>query len=631
MPEAAGRHKAEVPAIVGMEENGDHFLVHYADGKSAQVLKTGLKPDTLAYIQGMAGGGMVIGGGAAGGIADLDEPALTEVELHEARRQGDSEGVELPPSTHSATSNRGPEATGSGDADIERPVRLADGGMVAPDAGLAQTQFAPIDPLTGMPVAGAGMPMAPVFAPVDIPMEPTPLQRPDPLFPSMRPGAAEATAAVDAGSPYGKPPTEGMLDVTGRKADAVAPLPSNGSGGARLAPAPALPRLPGVGGSGALTEINKGLALQEAGIAAQVEVAKARDAAVLVQQDEHIKRMQGLEAQHAERMAMVQKRADDLFQATLNAKIDPNRVWSSAGVGNRIAAGIGILLSGIGQGLAGGPNMALAVIDKTIDRDIEAQRDNLERQKGLLSYYLQQGRDMQSAHELAKADLKDMLAAQLTRVSAEFGGAEAAARAQVLLGQLRTETAEKRQVVMARDFAMAKDRLSTELEMQRNHLLASFMAAPRGPAGGVAAPAQILDLLPKDVRERSVRLPDGSIGFAPDAERARKATQAMQVADEMRRTLQRYGSLLEKGHPVLPSGVGGDRAAAKATRADLMLKLKELNGLGALQAYEIDLLEPLIPDITEVFTRDATHKQGLGVLGKTIDDKILSNLKTMVQ
>jgi len=82
---------------------------------------------------------------------------------------------------------------------------------------------------------------------------------------------------------------------------------------------------------------------------------------------------------------------DDAYKAASKGKIDPNDYWKTKdadgnvtddGTGKKIMAGIGMIFSGFGQGASGAagiaaPNMAMMVIDKAIDRNIDAQKANL--------------------------------------------------------------------------------------------------------------------------------------------------------------------------------------------------------------------------------------------------------------
>lgn len=67
--------------------------------------------------------------------------------------------------------------------------------------------------------------------------------------------------------------------------------------------------------------------------------------------------------------------ADQEFQKKLSAqKVDPDRYWNAKSTGSKIAAGIGMILSGAGSGVTGQPNLAAKYIEDSINKDIDAQK-----------------------------------------------------------------------------------------------------------------------------------------------------------------------------------------------------------------------------------------------------------------
>jgi hypothetical protein len=76
--------------------------------------------------------------------------------------------------------------------------------------------------------------------------------------------------------------------------------------------------------------------------------------------------------------------ADQAFtKAIMDQKIDPNRYWNNQSTGSKISAGIGIVLSGIGSGLTGKPNLALEQINGAINRDIDSQKNDQSKNMNL--------------------------------------------------------------------------------------------------------------------------------------------------------------------------------------------------------------------------------------------------------
>lgn len=72
-----------------------------------------------------------------------------------------------------------------------------------------------------------------------------------------------------------------------------------------------------------------------------------------------------------------------LEQAYLDKKIDPDHYWKNQSTGSKIAAGIGLLFSGFGSGLTGGTNLAMDHINKAVESDIEAQKNDQSKAMNL--------------------------------------------------------------------------------------------------------------------------------------------------------------------------------------------------------------------------------------------------------
>lgn len=114
----------------------------------------------------------------------------------------------------------------------------------------------------------------------------------------------------------------------------------------------------------------------------------------------------------AEKQLLDQKMAeyDALVQEEANTKLDSNRFWTRLDTGNRILAGVSLALGALGQALTQGKsNMALDVIDKAIDRDIDEQKFNIDQlgkkkssAQGLYQMYLQKVGNEKVARSLTR-------------------------------------------------------------------------------------------------------------------------------------------------------------------------------------------------------------------------------------
>lgn len=124
---------------------------------------------------------------------------------------------------------------------------------------------------------------------------------------------------------------------------------------------------------------------------------------------------------------------DTLFTEVQNAKVNPNRYFSEMSTGNKILAAISVGLAGLGQGLQGpgAKNMAMEVINKAIDRDVEAQRLELGKKQTLFSENLRQLGDIHAAKAATTAQLLTIAQSKAQMISAQSGSAETQARMQL--------------------------------------------------------------------------------------------------------------------------------------------------------------------------------------------------------
>lgn len=98
--------------------------------------------------------------------------------------------------------------------------------------------------------------------------------------------------------------------------------------------------------------------------------------------DEFIQRQAAMPTPQ-EIVASYKAKDDALMQAYSNDKLDPNRYLHSMSTGNRVAAGIGMLLSGMGSATTGQPNYAMENINNAINRDMEAQKNDQSKAMNL--------------------------------------------------------------------------------------------------------------------------------------------------------------------------------------------------------------------------------------------------------
>lgn len=126
----------------------------------------------------------------------------------------------------------------------------------------------------------------------------------------------------------------------------------------------------------------------------------------------------------------LQAKGDGLFKAIMDQKIDHNRLFNNMSTGNKVLAAISVMLSGFGAGLQGpgAKNQAMEILQKQIDRDIDAQRAELGKKQTLFSENLRQLGDVRAARAATVSQLLAAAQAKAQMIAAQMGSTEAQQR-----------------------------------------------------------------------------------------------------------------------------------------------------------------------------------------------------------
>lgn len=232
----------------------------------------------------------------------------------------------------------------------------------------------------------------------------------------------------------------------------------------------------------------------------------------------------------AEHAAWVSKRAES-DEAIRKGAIDPNRYMASKGTAGRITSALSIMLAGIGQGLTGRPgsNVALDIIDREIDRDIAAQRNNLDTLKSRHRDLMQEGLTMDQAHRQLKIDMTADYLARAEQINMQFAPQEKQAQNAMLLADRRKQNMFEREKLVGEKTANSLHAQDLGIkQMQMNEHMAGMEAVRKGDINSPYFPAEL--------RKRFVP----GEGFKPtekEAEERRTQQSAEKVLGETAATL----------------------------------------------------------------------------------------------
>lgn len=290
---------------------------------------------------------------------------------------------------------------GGGDVDPADPSTASlFGGMVDSAKGM-------IPDTSGMPQSQPGSEM-PAPGPADAPPPPG-VQLDNSPMASQGPGTAAPVGQQTFPTPTGAPPAQ-----------------------------PGMPQAQG--GDNPYAESNSRTqgdlgAFRQANIDKATAEGKASDAAAKVYADTADK-MQKAEADRQTQLRAVDDEQQKIKDSIISNKIDPNHYWNSQETSTKIGMLAGIVLSGIGSGLSGQQNLAMQVMQKNIDRDVEAQQANLGSKKTLLEANLKRYGNIDQAAAATRLNLLSVTQAQISAAAAQQGSAQAMANAKMANAQL---------------------------------------------------------------------------------------------------------------------------------------------------------------------------------------------------
>lgn len=196
-------------------------------------------------------------------------------------------------------------------------------------------------------------------------------------------------------------------------------------------------------------EMYKGVQAQAG---AQMQMAKAQEQALRQYQDQQAVHQLNYE----KNLADINQEQAGLQKQLADGKIDPKRYFKNMDTGSRISTAIGLILGGIGSGLTHGPNVALQLMDKAVDKDIEAQKADLGKTHSLLSLNMQKYHNLQTAEAATRLQYNTVLQTQLQVAQSKATNGLAASALHMQLGKLQQQDAiYKQQIALATTKASA--------------------------------------------------------------------------------------------------------------------------------------------------------------------------------
>lgn len=307
-------------------------------------------------------------------------------------------------------------------------------------------------------------------------------------------------------------------------------------------------------------------AIQEAAIAGKARAAEeftAMEAFKSAQQQQAVR-----EAEVRAQSKRALEEQERLYQQDLaslrniNSEVDPGKYWADRNVGSKILAGIGMILGGFDPS---GQNRAVELVQRAIDRDIDAQKANIQTRiakgreaissrQNLMGMMRQRFGDDLSAELAARQVMNEQFKTQLEQVARVHAGdekAEAAAQAMARIDQSIAANAaqlrERQQELSMRREALELDKIKTFAGIRAAEAESMGKPVPADQAakvGKLDAASQLVDEFTKDLESKdrdiisAARIWDKAKAAIDGTDEANQARSSRMIAEGIMKALK---------------------------------------------------------------------------------------------
>lgn len=333
------------------------------------------------------------------------------------------------------------------------------------------------------------------------------------------------------------------------------------------------------------------------------------------------------ERQQAQRDFMAAQKDNERLHQEWAAKVpDQNRWWNSKSTGNKIGSAIAMIVGGFASGMAGQKNQALAVIEDSIAKDVQAQAD---QKNSMVSFYLQRGKDMKEAYALTASNLMLSAASRMEQLKASMGAQMVGPDTDLAINGLRVQAAQLQQAaglkaLEARKTMAEIGKIGAETSKLRADAAKSYVDAnlaarqSQGIQYGQAVRQEDLGRIPPGERSKFVHIGDGQWLPAVSEEQGKLAQGEIETGKSLASTLARLEEL-GKGQPIKG---GANYAEALSLAKSIMADLRGAMGLGVLSESDKEMLEEMTPHPEQLLTFDATNRGRMATMRRIANKSI---------
>lgn len=343
-----------------------------------------------------------------------------------------------------------------------------------------------------------------------------------------------------------------------------------------------------------MNDVNKIQNMEASGINQQAQGQMAQNKQFAEVQGKETQRQMDAQQVYEERMNAHNQELDKLSKDIASTKIDPDRYWNSKSTGSKVSTILGVLLSGIGAGVAHSThNLAWEGLNNSIDKDIEQQKGDLGKKQTLLADNLRIQGNLTSAESATRLQYMSILQGKIAKIAAQSGNPIIQGQAQQRLAELQMKMLPLKQSVAQNETRMRlMNNQGIGTPEQRINMLASSPAESEAAGkeleavrNHAAQKDNILSAFDRATEENTILGRAGRLGFEGPAMKGYRTLMMPYLKDAEGRInemeLARTDAMLK--------GVGDKDSSVKEKRSDLVKFLDEKKPPTAhLQKFGID-------------------------------------------
>lgn len=311
---------------------------------------------------------------------------------------------------------------------------------------------------------------------------------------------------------------------------------------------------------------------------------------------------QAREAEHRTALEEQETKVGQAMDDFRSKKLDPEQYWKERGTGAKVTSAIAMALGQFGAALTGTRNSAMDIINDAINRNIEAQkqeianaRENVNLEQNVMAQLRQKGLDEREAEHAARQLYLEGAQQQLETIAAGYKSEAIknnAAQASAQLGQKRADAAVQRSIA-------SQDRVTVQSQSTTAPLKGAAGGAQQLPAGEAAKLGEASAAV-KNVNELYAKWDKDASGVTGWLASFLPATDASRYDDNRRAAAQVIGSYLEGG---------------KLTESDLARYMKMLPSSGESEKTASNKRDAIVRLVSN---RQSGEKKALGAAGYNV-------------